>query len=458
MKRRRFLKWSTASLTALGFGGMPGFLRRALAAPLVENKKVLFIFLRGGMDAVQAVIPYGDQGIRGRALTFEEARPTLRPDRDATHDLNGFASFFPSMQEQGEGAPSLADIFHGRVDERGRDLAVVHRVGYASQNRSHFSSQQFWENGVPGGVQLEEGVFNRYLSAYPDSSTPMQAAALNNNQIVLLKGQTLVPVLSSIDAYALPPNVRLGTVPTRTNPLGSGLKGAYGQSGFNPAIPYEALTYSTGSTLLDSLQFFEENVRQTPYEPEPDAVPYYAAIGQNRFRGFVQDCARLLKQVDGLQIVGCNQTGFDTHGDENVRFPNLVRDLATALTALYHDLKPIWENTVVITLSEFGRTSQQNANLGTDHGESTCMFLMGGAVNGGVYNCSPERWENGDLFSTTNRRYVAHRTDFRAVYHELLTRHLGDPDGKIDTVIPNYTGLAAKDTNGYFTPLGIFEG
>ncbi len=457
MRRRKFLGWSAASLTALGFGGMPPLFRRALAAPALENKKILFIFLRGGMDAVQAVIPYGDAGLPGRALTYEEARPRLRPNRAATHDLNGFASFLPSMQEEGAGAPRLADIFHGKVDERGQDLAVVHRVGYESQNRSHFSSQQFWENGVPGGVNLEDGVFNRYLTAYPDAESPLQAAALNNNQMVLLKGETLVPVLRSIDDYALPANVSLGRVPTLNNPRGSGLKGAYGQTGFDGALPYEALTYSTGRTLLDNLQFFEENVRQTPYEPEPDAARHYAAIANNGFRGFVEDCARLLKQVAGLRIVGCNQGGYDTHGNENVAFPNLTRDLATALTALYHDLKPIWDSTVVVTMSEFGRTSQENANFGTDHGEASGMFLMGGAVNGGVYNCSPDRWENGDLFSTSNGRYVAHRTDFRGVYHELLTRHMGDPDGKIDTVIPNYTDLAARDTNGYFTPLGIFN-
>ncbi len=273
----------------------------------------------------------------------------------------------------------------------------------------------------------------------------------------LLKGETLVPVLRSIDDYALPANVGLGSPPTPGNPLGRGLQGAYGQTGFKSAIPYEALTYATGNTLLDNLRFFEENVRQSRYQPEPDATRHYAAIGSNKFRGFVRDCARLLKQVDGLRIVGCNQGGYDTHGDQNIRFPTLVRDLASALTALYHDLKPIWDDTVVVTMSEFGRTSLENANRGTDHGEATCMFLMGGPVNGGLYNCSPDRWADGDLFSTSNGRYVAHRTDFRTVYYELLTRHMGDPDGKIDTILPNYTQLTAQDTNGYFAPLNLFN-
>jgi uncharacterized protein (DUF1501 family) len=82
---------------------------------------------------------------------------------------------------------------------------------------------------------------------------------------------------------------------------------------------------------------------------------------------------------------------------------------------------------------------------------------MGGPVKGGVYNADPSRWSNGDLFSTANGRYVAHRTDFRAVYREVLAGHLGDPSARIDEVIPGYSSLVAQDTNGYFKPLGMLR-
>jgi uncharacterized protein (DUF1501 family) len=108
-----------------------------------------------------------------------------------------------------------------------------------------------------------------------------------------------------------------------------------------------------------------------------------------------------------------------------------------------------------MTMSEFGRTSQENGNNGTDHGESTCQFIMGGPVRGGVYNCDPATWDDGDLFSTPDGRYTAHRTDFRAVYHEIITGHLGDPAARIDAVIPGYSALAAADPAGYFSPLGF---
>jgi uncharacterized protein (DUF1501 family) len=456
IRRRSFLEWSAASLTAAGLGSMPLFLRRALAGPMVSGKKLLFIFLRGGADAVQMVIPYGDQGIPASGVkTYLQARPTLGVPPASAHDLNGFASLFPTMQAStAADSPQLGSIFHGTVDERGRNLAIVARVGYEDQNRSHFSSQQFWENGCPGDVHKEEGVLNRYITAYA-GTTPLQAATLNGNQMVLMKGPTLIPVLRSIDDFALPSNVSLGTFPAPESPLGAGLKGAYGQSGFDPRIPYETETYATGADLLESLQFFEDNVRGVPYAPEPDAVPYYAAITDRAFAGYVQDCARLLKQVAGLQIVGCNQNGYDTHGSENTQFPVLAADLSRALTALYHDLKPIWNEVLVMTMSEFGRTSEENGNDGTDHGESSLMMLLGGGVRGGVYNCDASTWANGDLFSTENGRYVAHRLDFRAAYAEVIRRHLGDPQNRLDQIIPGYSALEAANKNGYFTPAGF---
>ncbi|MBI4605348.1 MAG: DUF1501 domain-containing protein [Planctomycetes bacterium] len=455
--RRKFLHWSAASLTALGLCGMPPFLRRALAGPLTSGKKLLFIFLRGGIDAVQAVIPYGDTGIPGQGKkTYLQARPTLGVDPAAAHDLNGFVSLHPAMQDAAEAdGPRLADIFHGTLDGRGKHLAVLHRIGYESQNRSHFSSQQFWENGVPGAATLEAGVFNRYLTEYLEQGNPLPGATVNGNQMVIMKGPTQLPVLRSINDYALPANVPLGTPPSPPNVLGTGLRGAYGQTTYNPAIPYNPLTYSTGVALLDSLRFFEENVRSVPYAPEPEAVPYYAAIADRGFAGFLQDAARLLKQVPQLQITGVNQNGYDTHGGEDGAFPRLVGDLALALTALYLDLKPIWDDTVVVTMSEFGRTSEENGNRGTDHGESTVMFVLGGPVAGGVYNADPSRWSSGDLFSTANGRYVAHRTDFRSVYADLIRKHLGDPAGRIDAVIPGTTALEAQNANGYFSSLGF---
>jgi len=442
LDRRRFLKWSAASVAALGLAGMPRFLRRTRAAPATNGNKLFFIFLRGGLDGIQFVIPYGDTG--GTEKTYLQARGNIAEPQNEAHDLgNSFAWLNPNCQDTSvPDGPRLWDIFHGTLDLASQvRLALMHRIGYANQNRSHFSSQQIWENGVPTSIKLEEGVLNRYVTSYPAMSD-LQAATLATNQMVMMKGPTLIPVLSSINDYALPPNVPLGP---GDGSLGNHLPLAYGQSGFNPGIPYNPETYATGSTLLDSLQFFEDNVISVPYSPEPEAVPYYDAMTDGGFRNFVRDSARLLKQVDALEVVGVNMGGYDTHGGENQSFPRLMRNLSLAFTALFFDLQPIWNKTLVTTMSEFGRTSDVNGNSGTDHAESTCMMCMGPGVNGGVYNCDTATWAPGDMYSTANGRYLAHNTDFRSVYKDILTQHLGDPGGHIDTIIPDYTNIAAGD-------------
>ena len=368
--------------------------------------------------------------------------------------MSEFCSLHPAVQGSGETDPRLLDILNNAVDGRGRDLAIAHRIGYENQNRSHFSSQQFHENGIPGNVQLEEGWLNRYVTNYVDEDAPLQAVALAGNQLVVLKGPTLIPAIASVDEFDLPANAPLGNFASAQNPLGSGLKGAYGQASFDASVKYNQLTYDTGKSLLESVQYFRDNVFGVPYEPEAAAQPYYDAIADAGLRRSVRDCARLLKQVPDCRIAACNQGGYDTHGDEANRFGSLMRDFGLSMTALYHDLLPIWDDTVVVCTSEFGRTSLENGSRGTDHAEATVNLLMGGSVNGGIYNADAGSWANGDMFSTANGRYLAHRTDYRAVMAEVV-EHLGDPDVQIDYVLPGYTDLVANDTAGYFTPLNL---
>src|SRR6185436_1479964 len=79
----------------------------------------------------------------------------------------------------------------------------------------------------------------------------------------------------------------------------------------------------------------------------------------------------------------------------------------------------IWNDTVVTTLSEFGRTSKENGSIGTDHAAASCLFVAGGSVNGGVYNCDAATWPHGVMFGTS-ARYLSLRTDYRAIFWEIL--------------------------------------
>ena len=158
--RRTFLKTGGLSAFALGMPAViPGMLRRhLLAGPGDENKKMIFIFQRGGNDGVNTVIPRGDPEYN------TTSRPTIYiPETqvlNAGTDLgNSFAQLHPMLSP-------MMEIYNGSglngIDGPA-NLAVVHRVGYASQTQSHFDSQQYWENGVPGDPNLEEGMIYRHV-------------------------------------------------------------------------------------------------------------------------------------------------------------------------------------------------------------------------------------------------------------------------------------------------------
>ncbi|HOW68591.1 MAG TPA: DUF1501 domain-containing protein, partial [Verrucomicrobiota bacterium] len=95
-------------------------------------------------------------------------------------------------------------------------------------------------------------------------------------------------------------------------------------------------------------------------------------------------------------------------------------------------------------MTEFGRTSRENGSGGTDHADSSVLFIAGGAVKGGVYNCDATSWKSGDMFSKNNR-YLARRTDFRPVFGEILTRHFGDNPALLDEIMPGYSRAAAEN-------------
>jgi uncharacterized protein (DUF1501 family) len=105
----------------------------------------------------------------------------------------------------------------------------------------------------------------------------------------------------------------------------------------------------------------------------------------------------------------------------------------------------IWDRTVVVTLSEFGRTTNENGSGGTDHAAASCLFLSGGTVEGGVYNCDASTWPAGVAYGV-NGRYLLERTDYRSIFWEILRDHMGAA-GSPDAVFPGYTagGLPSQE-------------
>jgi uncharacterized protein (DUF1501 family) len=449
--RRDFLKAS--GLAALGLNlWAPKLLQRRLwAGPLDNDTKMIFIFQRGGNDAVNTVIPYGDPEYSAAN------RPTLYiPEGNALDLGNGFAGLHPRM------APMM-EIFN-RQSLNGQDgpgnLAVIHRVGYPNQSQSHFNSQQYWENGKPGDKVLEEGMIYRHIAeALGPDVNRLAGVGLSSSQLVALKGRQALPTISNPATFTLagdedPVQKFLGQLPgTPQGADGTGLLGAYGGPQDQPGHDYRDLVYGTGLALADAMTLVQDAVSQGPHTPANGAVYPSGSFGAR-----LQHAAMLLKRTPA-RVLGLNIGGWDTHtnqGPANGKHGNLLEQVAQGFQALSRDLQDQWENVVVVTMTEFGRTSKENGSGGTDHAHACCMFVAGGRINGGVYNCDGTTWAPGDLFSAKDR-YIRRNTDYRAIFAEIFTRHFGDDPALLDIIIPGYSQAVAANP-AEFQYLGIVAG
>lgn len=437
--RRKFLQ--AGSLTALGLGLNflnPEIIKgRALANRTDgEEAKLVFIFQRGGNDGVNTVIPHGDPEYNiGN-------RPTLYIPPASAIDLgNNFASLHPSMAAMMEiyNHPNLTGI-----DGPG-NLAIIHRVGYAGQSKSHFNSQHYWENGTPGEPTFEEGMIYRQVALTMNPvDNNLVAAAMSNSQMTALRGSLPIPTIREPETFDFTGDPAkssklIGRLPSHPQGLGGeGLLGAYGGLRDFPDKPYRGLVYDTGLALTNAMNIVQDAVAQGPYEPSEGAVYPSGDFGER-----LAQIAMLLKRTPA-RVLGVNIGGWDTHtnqGGINGRQGNLLAQVAQGFRALYRDLQDQWDKLIIITMTEFGRTSLENGSRGTDHGHASSMFVAGGQVQGGVYNCDASTWLEGDLFSASGR-YVERKTDFRAIFGEIFMRHFGDSEEVLEQVIPGYTQAA----------------
>ncbi len=443
LNRRQFLRLGAtgAALGTLAPLFRCPFLSRSLEAAMLgpSPRKMLVIFLRGGCDGVNTVIPQGDSAYNNGP----DSRPNLYLTPEQCIDLNGFAFLHPSLAK-------LHEVYLAG------DLAVMHRIAYDNQSRSHFSSQQFWENAVPGVEALEEGWITRLVDTTAElDGHPFPAASISNQLQVLFRGDRVLAHVPNLATYSLgsdDSDVKLlGVAPTGGGDLGSGLLGVYSRpadsSAYDPLVRDNGLALGTSLGHLQSLgidpgSYVAENGATYPSGDAPGDFPNNNTAWT--FFRQIRHGVQILKETD-CRIVGVELGGLDTHSNQGALtggHPDRLHMVAHAVRSLRLDLmNSLWDDSLVVTLSEFGRTSKENASFGTDHGEASCMFVAGGQVSSQVSNCDSGTWADGDMFSTPNGRYVAHLTDFRTVLAEIIERHFQSA-ASLDTIIPGWSGLS----------------
>ncbi|MBC8002431.1 MAG: DUF1501 domain-containing protein [Opitutaceae bacterium] len=502
---------------------IPFVIKSALAAGNnigANGKKMLFIFLRGANDGLNSIIPAGDKTI------YDLVRPNIKVPvnpanfstlgqcdfptsgsgatfgyAEALHTGNGFAGLHPSLK-------FLAPVYNAG------DLALIHRVGYPRQSRSHFDSQNYWENGNPNNNLVKDGMLYR---------TMIESGLANTAPLTGVSVQSALPLILRGSAAAMT-NL---TDPTRNNLFGipndsagnlkadaalrNAMGGEFSDKKNRELLKLQFENLNNTLSLLDPAMFSDTANTFVDNEATDGDFPYFLFPTTNAKNGgytrpgggtdngkYVVDtgaygffsnlkaAAIILNKTDAI-VAGTEFGGFDTHqtqGSATGAHANLQRRIGWAMYALrkyfsgsYSD-RCAWNNLVVVTLSEFGRTTVENGDMGTDHAEAGPMFVAGGAVKGygkagvttSVYGCGSGDtyngqnvgWVNGSNYNATagtgsgtmfgvSSRYLKRCIDYRSVLGKVIRDHLGATQDQLNRIIPGYTVTGERLQSGGVT-------
>lgn len=406
MDRRVFLRHlmfaSGGLLLSVGTRGWAA----QLAGPTSNGKRLVVVFLRGAVDGLNVVVPWGD----GR---YYEARPTIAVPKPGqaggVTDLDGYFGLHPALT-------AMLPLWQNKT------LAFVQASGSPDPSRSHFEAQAFMESGTPGVNTTPDGWMNRLLGALPGPRSPTEALSL---------GPTL-------------PRILMGPNSVSNLPLGRNADHPIALDKPKVADAFAAL-YQGSGPLDKAFQEGQQSRGELMSDLAKDMSDSYN--GAPSVDGFSQDSARLAELMtrdSSIRLAFLAVGGWDTHvgeGSSNGQLPRHLDSLSKGLAALAQGLGPTYDDTVILVMSEFGRTFRENGNAGTDHGHGNSMWLMGGKVKGGkVYGEWPgladeQLYQNRDLAVTT---------DFRQVISSVLSRHLGLGDSTISRVFPDGIGANAN--------------
>ncbi|MEW6732727.1 MAG: DUF1501 domain-containing protein [Acidobacteriota bacterium] len=399
LTRRFFLKSGALAIAGIGTGlCVPSFLKRtALAASeqTKSTKTLIVLFQRGAADGLNIVVPFGEAAYYSVRPQLSIAKPKTSDEQSAI-DLDGFFGLHPALKP----FKSLYDA---------RQLAIVHAAGSPDSTRSHFDAQDYMETGTPGIKSTADGWLNRYLQGKKIvQASPLRAVAMGNKQPRALAGDNPSITLANLGAF----DVRGGG-----GQASSVFESMYGKSDDKRLHP-------TGNEAFEAMRIIKR-LRANGYTPANGAD-----YPRGQFGASLRQIAQLIKADVGLEVAFADMGGWDTHttqGAAQGRLAFLLREFSSSISAFTQDLGDRMNDVVIITLSEFGRTVQQNGNLGTDHGHATCMFVLGGKVRGGkVYG----RWPGLEREQLYEGRDLALTTDFRSVCTEVLMKHFGISDSK----------------------------
>jgi uncharacterized protein (DUF1501 family) len=382
--RRRFL---------LGAGAMAASaaLPNVLFAHTGGSARLVVVILRGALDGLAAVPPYADPHYAALHRELAIGAPGLGQGALA---LDGTFGLHPSFA-----------FLHERY--LAGELLVFQAVASPYRDRSHFDGQNVLENGLTKPLGTADGWLNRALAALPLAGE--RAVAISQNVPLILRGDA--PVISKSPQ----------ATPDVDEELLSRLTDLYSKDDWFSARLSEAMQTEK---LTD----------------EGDPMRAMTAAG-GAVGGGARMAATLMRGEGGPEVAVIEAGGWDTHANQGGAKGTLAQRLAGldgALRALSEGLGPLWPQTAVLVVTEFGRTAAMNGTRGTDHGTGGCAFLAGGAVRGGRVIADWPGLRQGSLLDDRDLRPTL---DLRSVFKAVLDEHMHvDARTLSSRIFPDSTG------------------
>jgi uncharacterized protein (DUF1501 family) len=397
MITRRMVLRSGALVAAGSF--LPGFARRALAQEREGKKILVFLFLRGALDGLHAVPPYGE-------ARLAQLRPQIAVPAKDLLDLG-----VPGIGLH----PSLGGLLPFWKEG---SLAIVHAVGSPDGTRSHFDAQDFLELGTPGVKSTPDGWLARALREAPIAErSPLDAVAVSPRLPRALQGGPEALAFASLDQL-------------RLRPLAGGPGGPQGRLQARAAFEELYRDDLSAKETFAALEILEAKLG--PEAPKPDAEYPQGPIAQS-----LRQVAQLIKAGIGLRVACADAAGWDTHLGQPAQLSNNLRQLGDSLAAFRRDLGKLAGEVVLVAATEFGRTVRQNGANGTDHGHGSVAFVLGGGVRGGKIH---GRWPGLRDDQLYEGRDLAVTTDLRSVLAAAASAQLGATD--VAKLFPGFEGRA----------------
>jgi len=388
-------------LTGAGALALSAAMPAAVLADAPTDKRFVLIVLRGAMDGMNVVVPYGDKDYAGLRGEIAIAKPG---EDGGAFDLNGFFGLHPALAE-------IAPWYK----EGG--LLPIQAVASPYRDRSHFDGQDMLENGTLSPRNTDSGWLNRALTAMGGDSRRI-GLAVGQNIPLVLRGPNQVSSWAPAKVPEADANF-LALVQT-----------------LYQKDPKLSAALAEG---IKSTETADRVIGTGKDDPETMAANGGQPVRPAQAQRVLADAAgKMLADPNGPRIAVFDALGWDTHAGQGAakgRLAGALTGLQASLTSLRSALGPAWKDTVVVMATEFGRTAHANGTGGTDHGTGTAALLVGGAVQGGKVGGTWPGLAEGKLYQG---RDLMPTTDLRAVLKTVLADHLGVPRKALDsTVFPN---------------------